>query len=157
MKNIGDAFFAVPLQAVQILPDRVVLVLVCNHRQCPADTVFIVQSISFFQIQHEVVEIRVAHGRGGAFPPQGLTDVNAPGEDVIADSSMQYRVGLKDLIHILHSVLHLPFVIHLQKFPDFLRGLAEPVLCQHLQVLSQLRCQALIIAVQVSSLPFRNL
>ena len=157
MKHIGDVFCAIPFQTVQILPDRVVLILVCNHRQRPSDAVFVVQPVSFFQIQHEVIEIRVTHGRGGAFPPQGLADVNAPGEDVIADGSMQYRIGLKDLIHILHGILYLPFIVHLQKIPDFLRGLAEPVLCQHLQILSQLRCQALIIAVQVSSLPFRIL
>ena len=157
MKYIGDALCAIPFHAVQILPDWVVLILVCNHRQCPADAVFVVQSVSFFQIQHEVVEVCVTHGRGSAFPPQGLTDVNAACEDVIADDSMQYRVRLKDLIHILHGVFHLPFIVHFQKLPDFLRGLAEPVLCQHLQILSQLRCQALIIAVQVSSLPFRNL
>ena len=134
-----------------------VLILVCNHRQRPADAVFVVQSVSFFQIQHEVVEVCITHGRGGAFPPQGLTDVNAACEDVIADDSMQYRVRLKDLIYILHGVFHLPFIVHFQKLPDFLRGLVEPVLCQHIQILSQLRGQALIIAVQVSSLPFRNL
>lgn len=136
MKHIGDALCAIPFQAVQILPDWVILVLMCNHCQRPADAVFVVQLVSFFQIQHEIVEIRVVHGRGIAFPPQGLADVNAPSEDVIADSSMQYRVRLKDLIHILHGVFHLPFIVHLQKLPDFLRGLAESVLCQHLQVLS---------------------
>ena len=58
---------------------------------------------------------------------------------------------------VMTSYFHLPFIVHFQKLPAFLRGLAEPVLSQHLQILSQLRGQALIIAVQVSSLPFRNL
>ena len=69
MKHIGDAFCAIPFQAVQIFPDWVILVLMCNHRQRSADAVFVVQPVSFFQIQHEVVEIRVVHGRGIAFPP----------------------------------------------------------------------------------------
>lgn len=157
MKYIGNALCAIPLQAVQILPDGMVLVLMGNHRQRSADAVFVVQPVSFFQIQHEVVEVRVAHGRCGTFPPQGLAKINASCEDVVADGSMQYRVRLKDLIHILHGVFHLPFIVHFQKFSDFLCALAEPILCQHRQFLSQLRCQVLIIAVQVSSLPFRNL
>ena len=157
MKHIGDTLGAVPHQMVQVFTDRVILVLVSHHRQRSADAVFVVQPISFFQIQHEIIEIRVTHGRGGAFPPQGLADVNAPGEDVVADGSMQHRIGHKDLIHILHGVFHLPFVIHLQKFPDFLRVLAESVLSQHCQIFPQFRCQAQIIAVQVLSLPFRNL
>ena len=85
MQAVPDALCAIPFQAVQILPDWVVLILVCNHRQRPADAVFVVQSVSFFQIQHEVVEVCITHGRGGAFPPQGLTDVNAACEDIIAD------------------------------------------------------------------------
>ena len=157
MKHIGDTLGAVPLQMVQVFPDRVILVLVSHHRQRSADAVFVVQPISFFQIQHEVVEVRVAHGRSGAFPPQGLADVNAPGKDVVADGSMQHRIGHKDLIHILHRIFDLPFVIYLQKISDFLRGLTEPVLCKHCQIFSQLWCQAQIIVAQVLSLPFRNL
>ena len=81
-------------------------------------------------------------------PKLSFTDVIIPGGFLNSQRvSAPHRNG----------VFHLAFIVHFQKFSDFPCALAEPILCQHRQILSQLRCQVLIIAVQVSSLPFRNL
>ena len=48
MQHIRDTLGAVPHQMVQVFQDRVVLVLVSNHRQRPSDAVFVVQPVSFF-------------------------------------------------------------------------------------------------------------
>ena len=140
MQCIRDALSAVPLQFVQIVTDRVVLILMGNYSQRLADAVFVVQTVSVFQIQHEIVEVRVVHSRSRPFPPKMFANVDASGKNVVADCSVEHRIGHKYLIYILHGILHLLFFIQFQKAFDFLRRLAEPVLCHHIQILSQLRC-----------------
>lgn len=49
---------------------------------------------------------------------------------------MQCWVRQKDLVRILHGVLHLSIIVHTQKFSDFFCGLAKPFLRHHLQILS---------------------
>ena len=62
MQRIGDALCAVPLKAVQVIADGMILILMSSDRQRLADSFFMVQTITVFQIQHEIVEICVVHG-----------------------------------------------------------------------------------------------
>ena len=50
MQHIGNALGAVPLKGVQVVTDRVVLVLVRHHGQRLTDAVFMIQPIPIFQI-----------------------------------------------------------------------------------------------------------
>ena len=62
MQRIGDALYAVPLKAVQVIPNGMILILMCCYRQRLTDALFMVQPVFIFQIQHEIVEICVVHG-----------------------------------------------------------------------------------------------
>ena len=66
---MADAFCAVPFQTVQIVLDGVVLVAVSYDGDSFLDFLLAGQSIVIFQIEHEVVQIRILQRGCLLFPP----------------------------------------------------------------------------------------
>ena len=64
-----DALFPVPHKAVQIVPDGVVAVGVCRKVGCVRDLFLAGQAIGVFQIQPDILHVRVGQGAGSPFPP----------------------------------------------------------------------------------------
>ena len=76
-QGAADALCAVPFQTVQIVTDGVVLVAVSDNGDCFLDFLFAGQRVLIFQIEHQVIQIRIVQGRCRLTPPEGLHNINA--------------------------------------------------------------------------------
>ena len=76
-QGAADALCAVPCETVQIVTDGVVLVAVSDNRDCFLDFLFAGQCVLIFQIEHQVIQIRIVQGRCWLTPPEGLHNINS--------------------------------------------------------------------------------
>ena len=124
-EGIADALCAVPFQAVQVITDGVVLVAVRDNGNGFFNLLFAGQSVLVLQIEHEVIEVRVVQGRCGLLPPEGLYNINALRQNVVADSTLQIGVVLKHGQAVPYAVSDSSVIGQVQTSPDFFHGHAR--------------------------------
>lgn len=104
MQAIADALRAVPREAVQIVPDRVIAVLVSGEIGGIHDFLLTCQVVILFQIQPDVLHIRVDHGGAGASViADGLDNVGAVGQQIVGNRAGEQRIVLKHRQAILDA------------------------------------------------------
>lgn len=96
MESVPDAFRPVPYKAIQIIPDRVVAVLICHNSHSVHDLFLTGQPIGFFHAQTDIPHIRVCHGTPCPLVPDIFYKVNTVCQDVIGNCPGQQRVLLQD-------------------------------------------------------------
>jgi len=76
-QGAADALCAVPFQTIQIVTDGVILVAVSDNGDCFLDFLFAGQRVLIFQIEHQVIQIRIVQGCCRLAPPEGFHNINA--------------------------------------------------------------------------------
>ena len=105
VQTIADALRAVPCKTVQIVPDRVIAVLVSGETGSVHDFLLTCQVVILFQIQPDVLHIRVGHGGDGAsVVADGLDNVGAVGQQIVGDRAGEQRIVLKHRQAVLDAV-----------------------------------------------------
>ena len=102
--------------------DGVILVAVRDNGNGFFNLLFAGQSVLILQIEHEIIEIRVVQGRCGLLPPEGLYNINALRQNVVADSTLQIGVVLKHGQAVPYAVSDSSVIGQVQTSPDFLHG-----------------------------------
>ena len=124
-QGAADALGAVPFQTVQIVTDGVVLVAVSDNGDCFLDFLFAGQRVLIFQIEHQVIQIRIVQGRCRLAPPERLHNINALRQDVVADRSFQLRVILKYCQTVSDAVFDSSVIGRVQTSSDCFHGHAR--------------------------------
>lgn len=85
----------------------------CSQRQWRllSGFLFAGQRVLIFQIEHQVIQIRIVQGRCRLAPPERLHNINALRQDVVADRSFQLRVILKYSQTVSDAVLTAPLSV----------------------------------------------
>ena len=86
VQTIADALRAIPCKAVQKVPDRVIAVLMGGKIGGIYDFLLTCQVVILFQIQPDVLHVRVGHGGAGASViADGLDNVGAVGQQIVGN------------------------------------------------------------------------
>ena len=86
VQTVADTFCSVPCKTVQIVPNRVIAVLMGSEIGGIYDFLLTCQVVILFQIQTDVLHIRVGHGGAGAsVVADGLHNVGAVGQQIVGD------------------------------------------------------------------------
>ena len=110
VQTIADALRAVPCKAVQKVPDRVIAVLMGGKIGGIYDFLLTCQGVILFQIQPDVLHIRVGHGGAGAsVVADGLDNVGAVGQQIVGNRAGEQRIVLKHRQAILDTVADTAF------------------------------------------------
>ena len=110
VQTIADALRAIPCKAVQIIPDRMVAVLMGSKIGSIYDLLLACQVVILFQIQPDVFHIRVGHGGVGASViADGLDNVGAVGQQIVGNRAGEQRIVLKHRQAILDTVADTAF------------------------------------------------
>ena len=110
MQGITDALCAVPLQVVQVIPDRMVAVFIGNNLDGALHLFLAGKPVIFFQIQKQVVHVHVGQRGTGALPAQRLHNVNLLRQKVQAQRPAKQRVTLEHRQAVSDAVLHAAFL-----------------------------------------------
>ena len=105
-----DALCAVPLQVVQVIPDRMVAVFIGNNLDGALHLFLAGKPVVFFQIQKQVVHVHVGQSGTGALPAQRLHNVNLLRQKVQAQRPTKQRVTLEHRQAVSDAVLHAAFL-----------------------------------------------
>ncbi len=79
-----DTLGSIPGQAVQVVPDGVIAIFIGNDPDGGGNLLFAGQPVCFFQIQEQIVHIRVCDGGAGTVVADGLDDVGSLGQQIFA-------------------------------------------------------------------------
>ena len=85
MQNVGYPLCSIPFQAVQVVPDGVIAIFVGNDPDGGGNLLFAGQPIGFFQIQEQIIHVRVRDGGAGTVVADGLDDVGALRQQIFGD------------------------------------------------------------------------
>ena len=121
MQDVGYPFRAVPLQAVQVIPDGVVTVLVGNDADSRFDFLFAGNAV-FFHPTQDILHVGVAQGLAGAGPANRLYDVDALAQQVQPDGIGQHMVVLQNRDAVLDRPLDLAVGVLGQHFLHIFNG-----------------------------------
>ena len=110
MQGITDALCAVPLQVVQVIPDRMVAVFIGNNLDGALHLFLAGKPVVFFQIQKQVVHVHVGQSGTGALPAQRLHNVNLLRQKVQAQRPTKQRITLEHRQAVSDAVLHAAFL-----------------------------------------------
>ena len=110
MQGVTDALCAVPLQAVQVIPDRMVAVFIGNNLDGALHLFLAGKPVVFFQIQKQVVHVHVGQRGTGALPAQRFHNVNLLRQKVQAQRPTKQRVMLEHRQAVSDAVLHAAFL-----------------------------------------------
>jgi hypothetical protein len=110
MQGVTDALCAIPLQAVQVIPDRMVAVFIGNNLDGALHLFLAGKPVIFFQIQKQVVHVHVGQRGTGALPAQRLHNVNLLRQKVQAQRPTKQRVTLEHRQAVSDAVLHTAFL-----------------------------------------------
>lgn len=106
------------------------LVAVSDNGDSFLDFLFAGQRVLIFQIEHQVIQIRIVQGRCRLAPPEGLHNINVLRQDVVADRSFQLRVILKYSQTVSDAVFDNSVIGRVQTSSDFLHGHTRPGVLQ---------------------------
>ena len=84
MQDVGNPLRAVPFQAVQVIPDGVVAILVGNNADGGFDSLFAGDAV-FLHPAQNILHVSVVQGLAGAGPAHRLYDVDALTQQVQPD------------------------------------------------------------------------
>ena len=155
MQTKADALRAIPCEAVQIILDRVIAVLMGGKVGSIYDFLLTCQVVILFQIQPDVLHVRVGHGGAGASViADGLDNVGAVGQQIVGNRTGEQRIVLKHRQAILDTVADTAFFRGVQHGFYFFNAHRRCYTARlHFELLLHLRRQALPFAAQFSSLP----
>ena len=85
MQHIADTFLPIPLQTVQIIPDRVIFVPICLMDNTFLHNLIHRQTVSLFQIKHNIVQIHICECRAYPFPPHGFYNVCLLSQNIVPE------------------------------------------------------------------------
>jgi len=135
----------------------VIAIFVGNDPDGGGNLLFAGQPIGFFQIQEQIVHIRVGDSGAGTVVANGLDDVSALGQEVFGDCPGKQRVILKDGQAVADTVADAAFFGAFQHGFDFLNAPGRRCFLHGLFCgLPYLRRQALPFVFQDCSLPFHS-
>ena len=105
VQDVGYPFRAVPFQAVQVVPDGVVVVLVGNNADRRFDFLLAGDAI-FLHPPQDILHVGVVQGLAGAGPPHRLYDVDALTQQVQPDGIGKHMVVLQNRDAVLDRPLN---------------------------------------------------
>ena len=106
MQDMGYPFRAVPLQAVQVILDRMITVLVGNDSDSRFDFLFTGDAVLLRPTQ-DILHVGVVQRLTGAGPAYGLYNVDALAQQVQPDGIGKHMVVLQNRDAILDRSLYL--------------------------------------------------
>ena len=124
-QGAADALGAVPFQPIQIVTDGVIFIAVSDNGDCLLDFLFAGQCVLIFQIEHQIIQVRIVQGRCRLAPPERLHNINAFRQDVVADRSFQLRVILKYGQTVSYAVFDRSVIGRVQTSSDCFHGHAR--------------------------------
>ena len=104
MQDVGYPFRAVPLQAVQVIPDGVVAILVGNDADGGFDLLLAGNTV-FFHPPQDILHVRVVQRFTGTGPAHRLYNVDAFAQQVQPDSIGKHMVVLQNRDAVLNRPL----------------------------------------------------
>ena len=105
MQDVGYPFRAVPLQAVQVIPDGMITVLVGNDADSRFDFLFAGNAVLLHSPQ-DILHIGVVQRLAGAGPAHRLYDVDALAQQVQPDGIGKHMVVLQNRDAVLDRPLN---------------------------------------------------
>ena len=106
VQNVGNPLCAIPLQAVQVVPDGVVAVLVGNDADGGFDLLLAGNAV-FLHPAQDILHVSVVQGLAGAGPAHGLHNVDALAQQVQPDGIGKHMVVLQNRDAVLDCPLDL--------------------------------------------------
>ena len=104
VQDVGYPLRAVPFQTVQIVPDGVVAVLVCNNADGRFDLLFAGDAV-FLHSPQDILHVGVVQRLTGAGPAYGLYNVDALAQQVQPDGIGKHMVVLQNRDAVLNRPL----------------------------------------------------
>ena len=121
VQNVGYPLCSIPFQAVQVVPDGVVTVLVGNDADSRFDFLFAGNAV-FLHPTQDILHVGVAQGLAGAGPANRLYDVDALAQQVQPDGIGQHMVVLQNRDAVLDRPLDLAVGVLGQHFFHIFNG-----------------------------------
>ena len=121
MQDVGYPLCSIPFQAVQVVPDGVVTVLVGND----ADSGFnflLAGNAVFLHPAQDILHVSVVQGLAGAGPTHRLYDVDALAQQVQPDGIGKHMVVLQNRDAVLNRPLDLSVGVLGQHFLHIFNG-----------------------------------
>ena len=106
MQDVGYPLYSIPLQAVQIVPDGMITVLVGNDADSRFDFLFAGNAVLLHSPQ-DILHVSVVQRLAGAGPAHRLYNVNAFTQKVQPDGIGQHMVVLQNRDAVLDRPLDL--------------------------------------------------
>ena len=100
MQDMGYPFGSIPLQAVQVIPDRMIAVLIGNDADGRFDFLFTGDAVLLHPTQ-DILHIRVVQRLAGAGPAHGLYDELRIA--VLVELLFYLREGRRQIIRVLRG------------------------------------------------------
>ena len=104
VQDMGYPFSPIPLQAVQVIPDGMITVLIGNDADSRFDFLFAGDAV-FFHSAQNILHVGVVQRLAGAGPANRLYDVDALAQQVQPDGIGQHMVVLQNRDAVLDCPL----------------------------------------------------
>ena len=124
VQNVGNPLCAIPLQAVQVVPDGVVAVLVGNDADGGFDLLLAGNTV-FLHSPQDILHIGIVQGLAGARPAHRLYDVDALAQQVQPDGIGKHMVVLQNRDAVLDRPLNFAIGVLGQHFFHIGNGLGS--------------------------------
>ena len=121
VQDVGYPFRAVPLQAVQVIPDGMITVLVGNDADSRFDLLFAGNTVLLHPTQ-DILHVGIVQGLAGARPSHRLYDVDTLAQQVHPDGIGQHVVILQNRDAVLDRSLDLAVGMFDQHLLHILNG-----------------------------------
>lgn len=108
MQRVAYPLYAIPLQVIQVVPDRVIMIFVGNNANCCRHPFFAVQAV-FFHSAQNVHHIGVGQCRARTLSAHRLYNINAFTQQIQPDGICKNRVVLQNGHTVLNRVLNTTF------------------------------------------------
>ena len=121
MQDVGYPLCSIPFQAVQVVPDGVVTVLVGNDADSGFDFLFAGNAV-FFHSAQNILHVGVVQRLAGAGPAHRLYDVDALAQQVQPDGIGKHMVVLQNRDAVLDRPLNFAIGMFGQHLLHILNG-----------------------------------
>ena len=121
MQSVAYPLCAIPLQVIQVVPDRVIMIFVGNNANCCRHPFFAVQAV-FFHSAQNVHHIGVGQRRAGTLPTHRLYNINTFTQQIQPDGICKNWVVLQNSHTVLNRVLNTTFFSLREHFADVGNG-----------------------------------
>ena len=121
VQDVGDPFRAVPLQAVQVIPDGMVAVLIGNNADSRFDFLLAGDAV-FLHPPQDILHVGVVQRLAGTGPAHRLYNVDAFAQQVQPDGIGKHMVILQNRDAVLNRPLDLSVGVLGQHFLHIFNG-----------------------------------